>query len=150
MLLWFIGGAFAIVWNIFRDPFIDYRYVVAGVLLPDVIDLLTGHLISHSVTVAVAALTVVILATWGRRPIRKKLVMIPFGMFLHLVLDAVFTRTRVFWWPFTGSSPVDGRIPSLDRPIWLVVALELVGLALLVFTWPHIDGGRNPDSGDRS
>jgi hypothetical protein len=138
MLLWFIGGALAIVWNVFHDTSIDYRFVVAGVLLPDALDLVSRRLVAHSVVTAVIGLAIVMLGTWGRKPIRKKLVMLPFGMLLHLLLDGVFNRTKVFWWPVTGGSPAKARIVSLDRPTWLLIAMELAGAALIIWTWPTV------------
>jgi hypothetical protein len=146
MLLWFVGGALAIVWNVFHDTSIDYRFVVAGVLLPDVVDGLSGRLVAHSIVTAVAVLTLAMLATWGRRPIRKKLVMVPFGMLLHLVLDGAFNRTKVFWWPFIGRGVIHDRIPSLDRSAWLIALMEVVGFALVVWTWPTIMRAREQAS----
>jgi hypothetical protein len=145
MLLWFIGGVLAVVWNVFHDATIDYRFLIAGVLLPDVIDLVSRHLVAHSIVTAVVALALVMLATWGRRPIRKKLVMVPFGMLVHLVLDGAFNRTKVFWWPATGSTPVRAQVPSLDRPLWLVVVMELAGAAIIVWIWPTIMRAREPE-----
>ena len=34
MVLWFAGGAFLLVWLVFRSPAVDYRLVVVGALLP--------------------------------------------------------------------------------------------------------------------
>ena len=55
MLLWFAGLSFVMVWNVFRDPAIDYRLVMVGALLPDVVDApFGGPRVMHSVTAAVA------------------------------------------------------------------------------------------------
>jgi hypothetical protein len=145
MLLWFIGGVLAVVWNVFHDVTIDYRFLVAGVLLPDVADIVTRRLLAHSIVTAVGALAIVMLATWGRRPIRKKLVMVPFGMLVHLVLDGAFNRTKVFWWPVTGGAAVRARVLSLDRPVWMIVLMELAGAAMIVWVWPTIMRTRNPE-----
>jgi hypothetical protein len=135
MFFWFIGGAAFIVWNVFRDPSIDYRVLAIGALLPDVLDLPTRHRVAHSITVSIAFLVVLMVATIGRRALRKRLLMIPIGMFLHLVLDGVFQSTRTFWWPITGTAAVRGDLPSVDRPVMLTVIFELIGLVVLRWFW---------------
>ncbi len=141
MLLWFVGGSALIVWNVFRDPAIDYRVLAAGSLLPDVLDVATGHRVAHSITVSIAVLVVLMLGTIGRRPLRKRLLMLPIGMLLHLALDGVFQSTRTFWWPFGGLSPVTGHIPSFDRGVLLNVAFELAGALILRWFWKRFHLG---------
>lgn len=103
MFFWFIGTAVLSVWFVFRDPAFDHRTLVIGALLPDVIDAIWGGSRGfHSVTASVAMLVAVMLATIGRRPIRKRLLAIPIGMFLHLIYDGAFNNTQVFG----GHSPV--------------------------------------------
>jgi hypothetical protein len=87
---------------------------------------------------AVALLVVVMLVTFGRRPIRRKLIMVPIGVLLHLVLDAAFTRTKVFWWPLAGGALARDRVPSFDRGFVVPVVLEVVGAVLIVLTWRHV------------
>ena len=134
MLLWFAGMAFVLVWAVFKDTAIDYRVVMAGALLPDVVDVAFGGArVLHSLTFSVVLLVVVMLATRGRRLRRRRLLALPIGTFCHLVLDAMWTRTATFWWPFFGASlPGDG-LPSLGRPVALTVVLELAGLAALLW-----------------
>ena len=135
MLLWFIGAAIAAVWFVFRDDRFDYRLLLVGVLLPDLIDLPAGQARwAHSLTVAVGLLVIVMVAT-GRRPIRRLLLGLPIGMLLHLVFDGAFSMTKVFWWPFSGSWG-DEDVPVVARG-WFNVLLELVGAALLVWAWRH-------------
>jgi hypothetical protein len=139
VLFWFIGCSCAIVWNVFRDPGIDYRVLALGSLTPDVIDLATGHRVAHALTTAVVALVVLMMATIGRKALRRRLLMLPIGMLLHLVLDGVFSSTRTFWWPASGLRPVVGHLPSLDRPIVLNAAFELVGLLILRWFWRRFE-----------
>jgi hypothetical protein len=88
MVLWFIGTAVLSIWYVFRDPAFDYRFLIAGVLLPDVIDGLWGGARGlHSVTMSVVTLIAVMLLTIGRRVRRKMLLGLPIGMFLHLVYE---------------------------------------------------------------
>lgn len=134
MLFWFLSTSILTVWYIFKDPRFDYRLLLVGSLLPDVIDAPSGQARwAHSVTISVAVLAAVMLATTGRKPIRKTLLALPIGMLLHLVFDGAFSNATIFWWPFLGSwgqSPV----PSLERG-WLNVPMELIGLALMAWMW---------------
>jgi membrane-bound metal-dependent hydrolase YbcI (DUF457 family) len=134
VVLWHAGLALAIVWNVFRDPAIDHRLVVAGALLPDVIDLAWGRrALAHTLFAPVAVLTLVMLATRGRRLLRRRLLVLPIGMFLHLVLDATWVETDLMWWPFAGTEFPQGRlVPGFP----LVIALEIVGAwAVGWFVW---------------
>jgi membrane-bound metal-dependent hydrolase YbcI (DUF457 family) len=144
VILWYAGLALAIVWNVFRDPAVDHRLVVAGALLPDAVDAVAaGHpAYAHALAAPVAVLVAVMAATAlmkffptsvsrGRRVARRRLLALPIGMFLHLVLDGTWTRSEVLWWPFLGSTFPDGR---LWPPLGLAVAEEVAGgLALWWF-----------------
>jgi hypothetical protein len=136
MILWFLGGAFLIVWLVFRDPAFDYRLLFAGVLLPDAVDALFGGAgVLHSLTFSVVLLAAVMLATVGRRALRRRLIALPIGTFLHLVLDGAFADTDVFWWPFSGAEFAgDPPLPTVERGLWNI-ALEIIGLAILVWAW---------------
>jgi hypothetical protein len=134
MILWFAGTAFVTVWSVFKDPAIDYRLIMAGALLPDLIDVWTGgRWLGHTVLLSVGALTVVMLASRGHRLVRRQLIAIPIGMLLHLVFDGMWTDKVAFWWPAFGTT-FDGGLPSVDRGA-LSLVLELFGLALLVWGW---------------
>lgn len=135
MFFWFVGTAVFAVWNVFHDPRFDHRWLVAGVLAPDLIDGVWGGARAfHSITTSVAVLVAVMLATIGRRPIRRRLLALPIGLFVHLVVDGAFSDTDVFWWPFTGLSFDGAPLPSVDRA-WIDVPLELIGLALCAWAW---------------
>jgi membrane-bound metal-dependent hydrolase YbcI (DUF457 family) len=136
MLLWFVGLSFVMVWSVFRDPAIDYRLVAVGAVLPDVIDApFGGARVMHSVTASAVLLGLVMIGTRHRRAARRRLLAVPIGTFLHLVLDFMWTQSRVFWWPFLGWAFTGHRLPSLDRPLAVVAAQELVGAAALVWWW---------------
>lgn len=129
MLFWFAGTALAAAWFVFRDPAFDHRLLVVGALLPDLLDApFGGARVGHALVTPVVVLVVVVLATQGRRPLRKSLLAVPIGMFLHLVFDGAWQEATPFWWPFTGSLG-DQPLPSVARG-WWNVPLELVGLAL--------------------
>jgi membrane-bound metal-dependent hydrolase YbcI (DUF457 family) len=134
VFLWFVGGAVLGVWLVFQSPAVDYRLVVLGVLLP-LVELPIGEpRVLHSLTGAVVALGVAMVATPRRRLVQRRLVAIPIGMFTHLLLDAVWADTQAFWWPFAGFAWSDSALPELARGGFDVV-LELVGAAALVWCW---------------
>ncbi len=134
MFLWFAGGAFVLVWVVFRSPAVDYRLVVLGALLP-LVELPFGSpRVLHSLTGAVALLGLAMLATPRRRLVQRRLVAIPIGVFLHLLLDGIWTDTRAFWWPFTGLEWSDARLPELSRGGFDVV-LEIAGAGALWWCW---------------
>ncbi|MDO9174195.1 MAG: hypothetical protein Q7V62_05275, partial [Actinomycetota bacterium] len=134
MFLWFLGTAVLTVHFVFTDPRFDYRLLLVGAVLPDLIDVPFGQARwAHSLTIAVAALTVVMLVTAGRKPIRRLLLGLPIGMLLHLVWDGAFAATKVFWWPFIGSWG-DNQVPSLERG-WLNLVMEVAGAAMLWWVW---------------
>lgn len=128
MLLWFVGPSIAIVWLVFRSPMADHRMVAVGALLPLVEATTGGPRVLHTVLGAVVALGAVMGLTRGRRLVRRRWLGIPIGLFLHLVLDASFTRAELFWWPFLGFDLGSG-LPELDRPLGVIVVLELLGAA---------------------
>jgi membrane-bound metal-dependent hydrolase YbcI (DUF457 family) len=137
MLLWFAGMSFLAVWIVFRDPAIDYRLVMVGALLPDIIDGPTGgRWFAHTLLFSVMLLAGVMLATRHRRLLRRQLLALPIGTFLHLVLDGMWTDRDRFWWPFFGTDLADRPLPSVERGAFNVV-LELAGAAVLVWAWRH-------------
>jgi membrane-bound metal-dependent hydrolase YbcI (DUF457 family) len=135
---WFAGLAFVLVWAVFKDPAIDYRLVVLGALLPDLVDgpLFGGARYLHTLAFSVVLLVVVMLATRGRRGLRRRSLAVPIGTLCHLVLDGMWARTTTFWWPFFGwRFPSGSGLPSFSRPWGLVVAQEAVGLVALAWCW---------------
>jgi hypothetical protein len=134
VFLWFVGGAVVGVWLVFRSPAVDYRLVVVGALLP-LAELPFGSpRLLHSLTGAALALAVAMLATPRRRLVQRRLVAIPIGMLIHLLLDGVWTDTHAFWWPFAGTEWSDSPLPELARGGFAVV-LELAGAAALWWCW---------------
>lgn len=139
MILWFAGLSFLIVWQVFRDTAIDYRLVIAGALLPDVVDALLGRAqVLHSVVTSALLLVLVMLATRHRRAARRRLLAIPIGTFLHLVLDGMWATTKVFWWPVFGIS-ASVRIPVVSRPVGILIGQEVLGAAALWWCWHRFE-----------
>jgi len=136
VFLWFIGTAVISVGLVFRDPRFDYRLLIVGSVLPVGEGVFGGARVLHSVTFSVLLLAVIVLATSGRKPIRKVLLGLPIGMILHLVFDGAWNNTEVFWWPFFGWSFDDAPLPVADRGAWSLL-LEAIGVVLCVWLWRH-------------
>lgn len=135
MVVWFVGVSMALVWVVFQSPALDYRVVAAGSLLP-VADAVTGGPnVLHTLVGSVVLLVGVMVATRGRRLVRRRWLGLPIGTFVHLVLDGTWTRSALFGWPFLGGGAFAGRLPELDRPVVVIVVLELVGVVALL--WLH-------------
>lgn len=135
MVFWPVGVALGLVWLVFRDPAFDYRMVVVGALLPDLVDApLGGARLAHTLLGAVAVLTVVMLATRGRRHRRRSLLAVPIGMFAHLLADGMWARTETFWWPFFGRE-LGGRLPGLDHGLAILLLEEAAGALVVAWCW---------------
>ena len=135
MILWFAGVSFAFVWLVFRSPALDYRLVMLGSILPVGELVFGGPRLLHTLVFAVALMGLVMLATQRRRLVRRRLISLPIGIMMHLVLDGIWARTSVFWWPFFGRGFGDGNVPELGHGIGLTVLLELIGAGCLVWCW---------------
>ncbi len=135
MFLWFAGGAFVIVLVVFRSPALDYRAVMLGAVLPLVDLCFGGARVAHTLLAAVATMVVVLGLTQRRRLVRRRWLGIPIGMFLHLVLDGVWGRAALFWWPAFGVSFGSLPAPELSRSAPVVVAMEVAGAAMLVWAY---------------
>jgi hypothetical protein len=136
VFFWFIGTAIVTVGVVFRDPRFDYRLLIVGSVLPIADGVFGGARALHSVTVSVGLLAVLMVATAGRKPVRKALLGLPIGMILHLVFDGAWNNTEVFWWPFFGVSFDDAPLPIIDRG-WWGLSLEAIGVAICVWLWRH-------------
>src|SRR4029077_18528053 len=96
--------------------------------------LLGGAGMIHSVFFGVLCLPAVSVVTAGRKPVRRLLLGLPIGTFLHLVFDGAWTDTHVFWWPFGGTDLGDAPLASMARGAWSLL-LEAIGVALSVWIW---------------
>ena len=134
MLIWFVAFGVIVVMIVFDSPAIDYRFVVCGSVLP-LFEALTGSpWLLHTLLGSIVLLVVVMGLTIGRRLLRRRWLGLPIGTFIFLVASGVWSRTALFWWPFAGSEGIGhGRPPEFDRPLALLIVMELAGLAALVW-----------------
>jgi hypothetical protein len=142
VFFWFIATAVVTVGFVFRDPSFDNRLLIVGAVLPGADVVFGGARALHSITLSIVLLAVVMLATKRGSRLRKTLLGLPIGMFLHLVFDAAWNDTDTFWWPFTGLEFVDDGIPITDRGLVSLV-LEVFGIAGCVWLW-RINGLSDP------
>lgn len=145
MVLWFAGLSLVLAWNVFRDPALDHRLVVLGALLPDLVEAPFGRAGPlHSLAGAVAVLAAIMAVTVGRRHLRRRLLALAIGLFFHLVLDGIWMTPQVFWWPLEGLGFGDVAVPVSDRALPITLAMEVAGLASLVWAWIRF-GLNDPD-----
>ena len=128
MLLWFVGPSILIVWSVFRSPGADYRMVAVGSLIPLVEVPFGEPRLLHSLAGAAVLLVAVMVGARGHRLVQRRLLGLPIGVLLHLVLDGAWADTDAFWWPAFGVSWSSSDLPELGRG-GLNVVLELIGAA---------------------
>lgn len=134
MLLWFVGPSIVLVWAVFRSPAADYRMVAAGALIP-LVELPFGEpRLLHSLTGAAVLLAAVMLGARGQRVTQRRLLGLPIGLLMHLVLDGAWTDTKGFWWPFLGTSWSTSELPELGRG-GLNLVLEIGGAVACWWGW---------------
>lgn len=134
VFFWFLATSVITVGFVFRDPTFDNRLLLVGSVLPVADAVFGGARALHSITVSIALLAVVMIATKRGSGTRKSLLGLPIGMFLHLVFDAAWNDTATFWWPITGIGFEDEGVPIVDRG-WIGVLLEVIGVVGVVWLW---------------
>lgn len=137
MFWWFVACAVVAVAMVFASSGVDYRVVALGSALPLAENLTGSPWMLHTLGGSVVALAAVMALTAGRgrRLRRRRWIGLPIGMLVFLVAGGSWTRTALFWWPFAGGDGVGHGIPpEYDRPLVVLIVLELVGLAALAWT----------------
>ena len=142
MFFWFAACGVVAVALVFGSGGVDYRVVALGSVLP-LIENVSGspwvlHTLAGSVVLLVAAMALT--AGRGRRLLRRRWIGLPIGTLVFLVASGAWSRTALFWWPLGGSGGVGhGVPPEFDRPLAVVIAFELTGVAALVWTARRFD-----------
>jgi hypothetical protein len=129
VLAWHLGLTPLIVWSIFHDPRMDFRFLLLGSVLPDIVDLVwLDPRYGHTLVLNAALLIGAVLVTRRGTAVRRAAVALAIGSLLHLALDGVWTDRHVFWWPFFGRSFPSGRLWPRG---WHLVVEEAIGIAAL-------------------
>ena len=142
MVVWFVATAVLTVFFVFDSPAVDHRFVAAGAVAPLLETFSGSPWILHTLLGSVLLMTVVMAATVGRRLLRRRLLGLPVGTFLFLVFSGSWSRTELFWWPLAGFDEIgSGTPPELDRPLEMILLLELAGVAIVVWFWRRYEMG---------
>ncbi len=137
MFFWFAACGVVAVALVFGSSGVDYRVVALGSVLPVAENLTGSPWVLHTLLGSVVLLTAVMLVTAGRgrRLLRRRWIGLPIGTLVFLVASGAWSRTALFWWPFAGSGGVGhGTPPEFDRPLAVLLILELAGIAALIWT----------------
>jgi hypothetical protein len=149
MILWHLGTAAALVYVTLGRSRIDYRFILLGAVLPDVLDGLlglfgitgsSGRGVAHSLlTVTLVAVLIVLLF---RGQLRLSVVGIPVGWLIHLVCDGMWQAPRTFLWPLFGTTfaarptePYSWSLFTDPFAHWATWGGELLGIGLLAWFW---------------
>lgn len=149
MLFWHLGMTCAIVFFALGARRIDYRVVLLGAIISDLIDkpigrvlfadrFESGRLYGHTLLVATASLLAIQLVLRGATA--RRWFILPICMLIHQVLDAMWNEPITWFWPLFGSEfPADPKqnywLEVLARPLDHPgeLAREALGLALLIY-----------------
>lgn len=149
MFFWHVGVTCALVLLALGARRIDYRVVMLGSILPDLLDkpigriffarrFQNGRLFGHTllfVVVMVLAIQLVLRGSAARRWF-----ILPIAALLHMALDGMWAQPVTLFWPLFGARFPPDPVPDY----WLEVLLrpfrhpaelvrEVIGLALLVY-----------------
>jgi inner membrane protein len=131
-----------------HSPHIDYRFVLLGSLLPDILDkpigqilfretFSNGRIFAHTL-VFLLLLSIAGLALYLRRG-KSWLLLLSFGTAGHLIEDSIWRAPVTFLWPLLGWTFPAGDMTGWVRRILenlftnsVVYIPELIGLAILV------------------
>lgn len=156
MYLWHLGLAALIVYVTLGRRRIDYRFVLAGAVLPDIVDTplsavfdwAAGRGIAHTLVLTGVLFAVVVVGFSGRA--RLAWFGLPVGVLTHLAADGMWASPRTFFWPAFGTRfDVVPREPYslslLTHPLshWTTWAGELIGLAILLWFYVAFSLGRH-------
>lgn len=158
MILWHLGTAAVIVYMTLGRRRIDYRFILAGAILPDLVDGALGLFLfdgpagrwaAHSILAVVVVSIAIILGFRGER--RLSLFGIGVGWLVHLVGDGMWNAPETFLWPAFGTgnfSETPAEPYSWDLILHPIDHLstwgaEVLGAALLAWFWVAFELGRD-------
>lgn len=135
MIFWHMGAAAVIVYVTLGRSRIDYRWILAGAVLPDLVDGLlsltvytegSGRGVAHSILAVVVVAVGVLVLTRGTT--RLSMFGLAVGWLLHLVADGMWQAPETFLWPAFGTGFSDSPVEPYS---WDLLAHPLDHLA----TW---------------
>ena len=136
VFFWFVACGVVVMAYVFGGGGADYRVVAAGSALP-LVECVTGSpWILHTLAGSAVLLFIVMVATAGRgrRLRRRRWLGLPVGTLVFLAASGSWHRTALFWWPFAGAGAIGhGSLPEFDRPVGLILLLEVIGCTALLF-----------------
>lgn len=157
MILWHLGTAAAIVYVTLGRSRIDYRFILLGAILPDLVDGVLGLFIfegpagrwaAHSILAVVVVAVAIILGLRGTT--RLAVFGIAVGWLVHLIADGMWNAPETFFWPaFGGDFSTSPREPySWDLLLHPFDHLgtwgaEALGAAILAWFWVAFEFGRD-------
>ena len=150
MLFWHLGITALIIFATIGRRRVDFRVVLLGSILPDIIDkplgriffeetFQTSRLFGHTLALTFTILLVVMLTLRGESA--RRWFILPIAMLLHLGLDAMWNHPITLFWPLFGGFP-----PEPMQGYWLEVLLrpfkhplealkEAAGLVALIYMY---------------
>lgn len=147
MIIWHMGVAAALVYVTLGRSRIDYRWILIGAIVPDLVDgalSLTiyegnsGRGVAHSILAVVVVAVGVLLLTKGAT--RLSVFGLPVGWLVHLVADGMWQAPETFLWPAFGTgfseAPAEPYSWALVTEPWAHMSTwagELVGLGVLLY-----------------
>lgn len=150
MLFWHLGITAAIIFATIGRRRVDYRVVLLGAILPDLIDKPLGRILfeeefqssrifGHTLLFSFGMLLVVMLTMRGATA--RRWFILPIACLIHLGLDAMWNHPITLFWPVFGDFP-----PEPVEGYWWEVLLrpfrhpleglkELAGLVALIYLY---------------
>ena len=157
MILWHLGVTTLVVYMTLGRRRIDYRFILLGAVLPDLVDGVLGLFLfdgpagrwaAHSILAVVVVSVAIIVGLKGER--RLSVFGIGVGWLIHLVADGMWEAPETFFWPAFGNrfstSPAEPYSwdvlldPLSHLSTW---GAELAGLAILAWFWVAFEMGRD-------
>jgi hypothetical protein len=132
VFVWFAAVSVLVVLLVFNSPTVDHRLVALGAVLPVAEAALGGPFLLHTLVGSVGLFVLVVVVARGRRLLARRLVGLPIGTFLHLVLDGTWARSDLFWWPFLGGRLGEGQTPEVEH-LGVSLLLEAIGVGMAVW-----------------
>lgn len=157
MILWHLGVTALIVYVTLGRRRIDYRFILLGAILPDLVDGIlglflfegpSGRWVAHSIVAVIVVSVAIIVGLRGER--RLSVFGLGVGWLVHLVADGMWAAPETFLWPAFGTSFSDAPAEPYAWDVLLdplshlsTWAGELAGAAILVWFWVAFEMGRD-------